>query len=134
MTATVIYDGDCPFCSAYVRLVRLRESVGGVELVNARERPDLVAQYGADGYNLDDGMLLILDGKVYFGAECVERMALLSTASGLFNRINRFVFRHRSLARVLYPLLRAGRNLYLRVAGIAPLDDGQSPAVPTARP
>ena len=35
--AWLVYDGDCPFCSAYVRFVRLRDAVGTVHLVDARE-------------------------------------------------------------------------------------------------
>jgi predicted DCC family thiol-disulfide oxidoreductase YuxK len=121
MTARVIYDGDCPFCSEYVRLVRFRENVGQVELVNAREHPALTHEYAAQGYDLDQGMLLELDGQRYFGADCIERMALLSTDFGTFNRLNKFVFRHKALARVLYPVLRAGRNAYLRLTGVPPL-------------
>jgi predicted DCC family thiol-disulfide oxidoreductase YuxK len=33
---TVIYDGECPFCANYVRLYRLRQLVGRVQLVDAR--------------------------------------------------------------------------------------------------
>jgi hypothetical protein len=42
-------------------------------------------------------------------------LALLSTSSGSFNRINALVFSRPRLARVLYPVLRAGRNLLLRI-------------------
>ena len=35
--ASIVYDGDCPFCSRYVKLVRLREALGSVDLVNARD-------------------------------------------------------------------------------------------------
>ena len=34
--AMIIYDGDCVFCSHYVRFVRLRETVGPVALIDAR--------------------------------------------------------------------------------------------------
>ncbi|MFT5932039.1 MAG: putative DCC family thiol-disulfide oxidoreductase YuxK, partial [Hyphomonas sp.] len=33
----IVYDGDCPFCSEYVKLLRLRDAIGPVSLVNARE-------------------------------------------------------------------------------------------------
>ena len=32
----IVYDGLCPFCTSYVRLMSLRRSVGAVELVDAR--------------------------------------------------------------------------------------------------
>ena len=37
LPTTIVYDGDCPFCSRYVALVRLREAVGQVVLANARD-------------------------------------------------------------------------------------------------
>ena len=32
----IIYDGHCPFCHEYVRLVRIRKVVGSVELIDLR--------------------------------------------------------------------------------------------------
>jgi predicted DCC family thiol-disulfide oxidoreductase YuxK len=115
--AWIVYDGDCPFCSAYVKLIRLRESLGRVELVNARDGGPLVAEALAAGADLDQGMALKLDGRFYFGDECVHRLALLSTPSGLFNRVNARVFRSRAASRTLYPVLRAGRNAALKLLG-----------------
>ena len=31
----LIYDGNCPFCSNYVRFTRLRENIGSVDLIDA---------------------------------------------------------------------------------------------------
>jgi hypothetical protein len=42
-------------------------------------------------------------------------LALLSTPSGVFNRVNGRIFSHPRLARALYPVLRAGRNSLLRI-------------------
>ncbi len=40
----IVYDGECPFCSRYVALQRLRESIGKVSMVNARDHlPDVAA-------------------------------------------------------------------------------------------
>ena len=33
----IAYDGECPFCSAYLQMVRLRDAVGPVALINVRE-------------------------------------------------------------------------------------------------
>jgi predicted DCC family thiol-disulfide oxidoreductase YuxK len=32
----LVYDGECPFCRNYVRLMSLRKAVGDIELVDAR--------------------------------------------------------------------------------------------------
>jgi predicted DCC family thiol-disulfide oxidoreductase YuxK len=115
--ATIVYDGDCPFCSRYVQLIRLRESLGPVRLVNARDGGPEVAEVREAGLDLNDGMVLKLDGRLYHGDECMHMLALLSTASGVFNRINAAVFSSPRAARMLYPVLRTGRNAALRLLG-----------------
>lgn len=113
----VVYDGECPFCSAYVRMVRLRASIGPVRLLNARDggpEADLVRGAGLD---LDEGMVLNYGGRLYHGADCINMLAMLSSGSSAFNRINAAIFRSRTLSGVLYPVLRAGRNATLRLLG-----------------
>jgi predicted DCC family thiol-disulfide oxidoreductase YuxK len=113
----LVYDGQCPFCSRYVQLVRLREALGQVALVDARKGGPIVEEARAAGLDLDEGMVLKLDGRFYHGADCIHTLALLSTPSSLFNRVNAAMFRSRTASRVLYPVLRAGRNAVLRLLG-----------------
>jgi hypothetical protein len=61
--------------------------------------------------------VLHLQGALYHGAECMHRLALLSTRSSLLNRINARIFSHAATARLLYPWLRAGRNAVLMALG-----------------
>jgi predicted DCC family thiol-disulfide oxidoreductase YuxK len=115
--AFLVYDEECPFCSRYVRLLRLREAVGPVELVNARADHPVVYLLQDRGVNLDEGMALVQGDHISVGDDCIHKLALMSTRSGVFNRINGWVFRSPSMARVLYPVLRAGRNMGLRLLG-----------------
>jgi predicted DCC family thiol-disulfide oxidoreductase YuxK len=115
--AWIIYDGQCPFCSRYVEFVRLRDSLGRVELVDARDGGPIVGEAVSAGLDLDDGMVLKLGDRLYHGDECIHMLALLSTPSGAFNRINAAIFSSRRVSRLLYPLLRAGRNATLRLLG-----------------
>ena len=113
----LLYDGECPFCSSYVSYVRLRDSVGQVTLADARQHPSLVAEAKALGYDVDVGMVLKLDGHYYFGGDCIHALSLLTTPSGAFNRLNRAMFKSKTVARIAYPVLRAGRNLALILLG-----------------
>ncbi len=115
--AIVIYDGECPFCSRYVRMLRLRETVGPVRLLDARDGGPEVEAALAEGLDLDEGMVLLMDGRYHHGDDCIHRLALLSTGSGAFNRLNAAIFRSERLSRLLYPLLRAGRNTVLALLG-----------------
>lgn len=115
--AWLIYDGQCPFCSAYVKYLRVRESLGTLRLVNARDGGPLVDEIVRAGIDLDEGMVLKVGPTLYHGADCIHALAWLSTPSGGFNRINAAIFRSPFLARWLYPVLRAGRNAALRLLG-----------------
>lgn len=113
---TIIYDGDCIFCRNYVRLLKLRETMGNVTLINARDT-DKVKALGFEPASLNKGMIIVFDGKVYAGSDAVHRMALLTTSNSFFNRLNRVVFRHRMLAIALYPFLKLGRRIWLFIDG-----------------
>lgn len=115
--AWLIYDGECPFCSAYVKLLRLREAVGTVNLVDAREGGPLVAELERKGLDLDEGMVLKIGDRLYHGDDCIHALALMTSPVGLFNRITAAIFRSPARARLLYPVLRAMRNLTLRLLG-----------------
>lgn len=117
MPAWLIYDGDCPFCSTYVKYVRLVSSIGPLELVNAREGGAMTEEILKQNLNLDAGMVLKLGNRFYHGADCINVLACLTTSSGLFNRINAMLFRSQRLSKILYPLLRIGRNCTLRILG-----------------
>lgn len=113
----VVYDGECPFCSSYIRLYRLRDVAGKVHLVDAREPHPILEELRARGLDLDEGMVVKAAGRLYHGAEAMQILAMLSTGSGLFHRVNRAIFRHPGLARALYPWLVRGRLLTLRLLG-----------------
>jgi predicted DCC family thiol-disulfide oxidoreductase YuxK len=115
--ALVVYDGECIFCQNYVKLVRLREAVGKVELLDARSGDPRVAAFKRQGYDLDEGMLFVWKGRTYHGADAVHVLAGLSGDSGWFNRLNAAVFSSRAASRILYPLLKAGRRATLLVRG-----------------
>jgi predicted DCC family thiol-disulfide oxidoreductase YuxK len=113
----IVYDGDCPFCSRYVRLVRLREQFE-VELIDARTQPDVARRYALD---LNEGMIADIDGDIHHGSDAVWMLSLLSSRSGFLNRILAAAFSSRAVARMLYPLMRLGRRAALFSLGRRPL-------------
>lgn len=123
----VIYDGQCPFCSSYVALMRLRQSVGPVDLVDARSDDPRVAAAVAAGLDLDEGMVVIWDGRYFHGQAAVHLLATLSGEGGAMNRLQRLAFATPRRAAWLYPPLVRGRRAYLRLAGRSPIaEDGRS--------
>lgn len=118
---TVIYDGECPFCATYVSLMRLRETAGPVALVDARGSHPVLDEVAARGLDLNEGMVVRLDGQYLHGDAAMTALALLSTPSGPFNRAMRGLFRSPARAARLYPWLVRGRNATLRLLGRRPL-------------
>ncbi|MFM2355020.1 MAG: hypothetical protein RLZZ528_756 [Pseudomonadota bacterium] len=113
----IVYDGECPFCSAYVRMTRLRDGLGQVRLIDARGDDPLAVALRASGIDLDRGMVVRLDGQVHHGDAAMVLLSALSTGSGAFNALMRQLFRSPARARLLYPVLVTGRNLTLRLLG-----------------
>jgi predicted DCC family thiol-disulfide oxidoreductase YuxK len=110
------YDGDCPFCRSYVRYLRVKDAVGVLHLVNIRDQKFHQNEV-LRNFDFNEGMLLELGGAYYHGSACIHVLALLSSRSTLFNRINAFVFRSQKRAQWIYPILRAGRNAALWALG-----------------
>jgi predicted DCC family thiol-disulfide oxidoreductase YuxK len=121
--ATIVYDGQCPFCSTYVRYTRLRDAVGPVKLVDARSGGPVVEEAIRAGFNLDEGMVLKYGGRLYHGADCLNMLSLLSSRSGLFNQMMAFAFARPGVAHMAYPALRAGRNATLKLLSRGQIHD-----------
>jgi predicted DCC family thiol-disulfide oxidoreductase YuxK len=115
--AVIVYDGRCPFCANYIRLLRLRETLAHVKLIDARKGGRVVDALIRRNIDFDAGMVLILDGSIYHGADGMHRLALMTTPSTHFNMLNRWIFRSERKSRIVYPMLRALRNLTLRLLG-----------------
>lgn len=118
----LVYDGDCPLCRHYALLTRVNAGSGGLQLHNARDGGAIVAAISARGLKLDEGMVLIIDGAYHHGASALHVLALVGTSSDRFNQAMRGLFRNPRRARLLYPVLRAGRALLLKLTGRRPID------------
>ncbi len=112
----IVYDGGCPLCSTYVSYTRLKK-YGPVALVNARDLPpDILTKIMAE-YDLNKGMLFIMDDMISYGHEAIHRISLLTTNHSLFNKLCRFMFSHKPVAKLLYPFMVAGRKVLLILLG-----------------
>lgn len=118
----IIYDGECPFCSAYVRMVRLKEAVGPVKLTDGRENPDVTARLHAQGIDLNETMAVNYGGTFYAGPRAIEILSMLSSDSGFVNRMMARLLRNKRRADFFYPVLRFGRNSALRLLGKEKID------------
>lgn len=111
----LVYDKQCPVCDNYCRMARIRESVGDLKLVDARESSAVMDEITARGLDIDQGMVLKMGDRLYYGSDAIHALALISSRSGIFNRFNYWMFKSRALSRLFYPVLRFFRNLLLKL-------------------
>lgn len=117
MAIKIYYDGDCPFCSKYVKLLRLRETFGAVELVDLRVETNRKSELENKGFDLDQGMVVDTGDKLLAGADAVNFLSASSTPNNAFNRINQWMLGTKLGATILYPILRSARWLTLFILG-----------------
>ena len=113
----LVYDKECPLCHAYCQLVRIRDSIGDLKIIDAREDSEILQEITDNGLDIDQGMVLKMGDKLYYGADAIHMLALISQRSGVFNRFNYWLFSSQRLSRVLYPVFRFFRNLLLKMLG-----------------
>ena len=113
----LVYDQECPACNNYCQIVRIRESVGKLTIVNARDDSEVMAEITNQGLDIDQGMVLKMGNKLYYGSDAIHALALMSSRSGIFNRLNYWAFKSETLSRIFYPVLRSSRNILLKILG-----------------
>jgi predicted DCC family thiol-disulfide oxidoreductase YuxK len=123
----LVYDKECPLCDAYCRMVRIRQSVGELKLVDARGESDVMQEITRQGLDIDQGMVVKVDDVFYYGSDAIHVLSMMSSGSGVFNRLNHWIFRSRARSLVLYPLLRDCRNLLLKLLRKTKVNNLQAP-------
>jgi predicted DCC family thiol-disulfide oxidoreductase YuxK len=111
----LVYDKECPACNNYCQVVRIRDDIGDLKIINARDNSDVMNEITAKGLDIDQGMVLKMGGQLYYGADAIHALALISNRSSFFNRFNYWVFKSRTISKLLYPVLRLFRNLLLKL-------------------
>ncbi len=122
----VVYDGQCPFCTQYVKLMQLRKAVGSVDLIDARS-PGVQAKIKtALDLNLNDGMMALYGNRYYYGADAIHFLATMTSKSNAWNKAMAIFFQNQTIAGVLYPVLKLGRRGALFLLGRKPITDASS--------
>ena len=113
----LVYDKQCPACHSYCQMVRVRETVGHLQLVDAREPSEIMNEITAAGLDIDQGMVLKMGEALYYGSDAIHMLSLIGSRSGIFNRLNYWTFRSKTVSKTLYPVFRFFRNLLLKILG-----------------
>lgn len=123
---TVHYDGECPFCTSYTHLVKLREHFE-VKLQDLRTAPEAVERFNALGLDVNEGFVVEVQSDpdaepvLHHGKDGIHALALMTDSSPV-GWINRLAFSSPRLNRLLYPMMKFGRGLVLRMLGRSFID------------
>jgi predicted DCC family thiol-disulfide oxidoreductase YuxK len=110
----LLHDGECPACSSYVAFSRLRQRHPSLEVLDARANPELVEDLRRRGYEINEGMVMQLDGRIFFGAEATRQIARHAQNGGALRGAVLMAIGDAPWSRALYPLLNRCRRLLLR--------------------
>lgn len=114
----LLYDGDCVYCRTYVRKTRFRTPGGErLQLIDGKKAPDLVAELRRDGCDLEEGMILVVEGRRYQGPDAMTVLGSLADETGWVNRLTRWVGSSATRTGRLYPWFRRLRQATLRISG-----------------
>lgn len=110
----LFYDGECPFCTQYSELIKVRDQLGQFDIISLREDQESAQEFRDLGLDLEQGFVFRYDGKIYHGAEAMQMLATSTKQSNdPLLKLNHVLFGHRKLSRLLYPVLRFGRSIAL---------------------
>jgi len=119
----LVYDGDCPFCSASAQMVRIKQAVGRLYILNAREAAGhpLMMEIKTQGLDLNQGIVVKFQDRLYHGRDALHLLAIIGSENGWLNRLNVALFRNKRTVDFAYPFLRGVRNLALKILGKRPI-------------
>ena len=114
----LLYDGECPFCSYYVAKSRFEARIGRpLALIDGRQAPGPVARLREEGFDLERGMILVLDGRTYHGAAALAALEAPGGGTGPFGALTRWLAGSPRRAAAAYPWLRLLRRAALLAKG-----------------
>lgn len=123
----IYYDGDCYFCSNFVKLLALREAVGNVQLISLREETEDVRRILSSGLNVNTGFVVEHDDQVLHGSQAFHYLTTIAEPRNLLSQILFVIGEHPRVTRLLYPLMVLGRYLVLIAQGGTLIEYDQHP-------
>ncbi|MGE3713280.1 MAG: DCC1-like thiol-disulfide oxidoreductase family protein [Alphaproteobacteria bacterium] len=124
-TLWFVYDGECPICQMGASLYRVRQSVGELKTVDARTEKNhsVMQEVNAAQLNLDNGMVVKYQNRLYQGKDALNLMAKLGGDDSVYNKINSRLFKSAAVSAACYPFMRGARNIALALKGVGKLNN-----------
>ena len=113
-----IYDGECPFCNHFALLLELKGSIPSLQILDGRENlGELTALY-KQGYDLNQGAILINNGKIKHGADAINWIcSTLKEPNDSLLEVLRVIFTSNKRSKIMFPFLLWARRFSLTLKG-----------------
>ena len=113
-----IYDGECPFCNHFAQLIELKGGIASLQIIDGRKNLDQLTQLYKQGYDLNNGAILIINGKIKHGADAVNVIcSQLNEPSDALLKLLRILFISNNRSKILFPFLVWARRILLTIKG-----------------
>lgn len=112
---TLYYDKQCPFCSKYANLLKLKENFE-ITLKDARENLDEIALV-CGNLNINDGFIVVYKNDCFQGAKALAFLNSAVDKTTFLGKLH-FFFRYNNLfSNLLYKLFFILRKIILFILG-----------------
>lgn len=120
-----IYDGECPICNHAANALRVKQRYGSLSTLNAREAigDPLLDEINKRGLDLDEGMVIYIDGQFYHGKEALKFIAKYGETKNFFMTIFKGLFWSDTLSQLMYPWMRGARNWLIKRKSVKRIDN-----------
>ena len=113
-----IYDGECPFCNHFAELLELKSSIPSLQIIDGRKNLDKLTQLYNQGYDLNNGAILVTKGEIRHGSDAVNWICSeLKDSNDSLLELLRIIFKSNSRSKLIFPLLLWSRRILLTVKG-----------------
>ena len=113
-----IYDGECPFCNHFAQLLELKSSIPSLEISDGRENLAILTKLYKQGYDLNNGAILIKNGEIKHGADAINWICSeIKEPNDSLLEILRIIFSSKKRSKSLFPFLLWARRILLTLKG-----------------
>ena len=113
-----IYDGECPFCNHFAQLLELKSRIPSLQVLDGRKNLEQLTKLYKLGYDLNNGAILIINGKIKHGADAINWICSeVKEPNHSLLEVLRIIFISNKRSRLLFPFLLWSRRILLTVKG-----------------
>jgi len=113
----IFYDGSCFFCKNYIHFVKLKEDFN-VSLYNLREHLDIADNFFKRGIDVDDGMIIEIKDKIYFGVQAMIFLSKYDENKNIYNFLINKIFKLNFFQNFFYSVFKLIRIFVLKLMKI----------------